>query len=80
MRHDLLIDLRRFEIVLGTQPRAIISFSAKIVDQNGQVKVAKILDDSEEMTSLTPPEAAAAFDRAFGALARELVMWVAATD
>ncbi|UGY12386.1 MlaD family protein [Bradyrhizobium septentrionale] len=76
----LLIDLRRFEIVLGTQPRAIISFSAKIVDQNGQVKVAKILDDSEEMTSLTPPEAAAAFDRAFGALARELVMWVAATD
>jgi phospholipid/cholesterol/gamma-HCH transport system substrate-binding protein len=76
----LLIDLRRFEIVQGAQPRATISLSAKIVDRNGQVKAAKLLEGSEGINSLTPSEAAAAFDRAFGSLARELVMWVASTD
>ncbi|WP_342711686.1 MlaD family protein [Bradyrhizobium sp. B124] len=76
----LLIDLRRFEIVQGPQPRATISLSAKIVDRNGQVKAAKLLEGSEGISSLTPSEAAAAFDKAFGTLARELVMWVAATD
>ncbi|MBR1208478.1 MULTISPECIES: ABC-type transport auxiliary lipoprotein family protein [unclassified Bradyrhizobium] len=75
----LLIDLRRFEIVQGPQPRATISLSAKIVDRNGQVKAAKLLEGSEGISSLTPSEAAAAFDKAFGTLARELVMWVAAT-
>ncbi|PDT75825.1 MlaD family protein [Bradyrhizobium sp. C9] len=76
----LLIDLRRFEIVQGPQPRATISLSAKIVDRNGQVKAAKLLESSEGIGSLTPSEAAAAFDKAFGTLARELVMWIAATD
>ncbi|WP_375787850.1 MlaD family protein [Bradyrhizobium sp. Pha-3] len=76
----LLIDLRRFEIVQGPQPRATISLSAKIVDRNGQVKAARLLEQSEGINSLTPSEAAAAFDKAFGTLARELVTWIAATD
>ncbi|WP_076861427.1 ABC-type transport auxiliary lipoprotein family protein [Bradyrhizobium mercantei] len=76
----LLIDLRRFDIVQGSQPRATISLSAKIVDRNGMVKAAKLLESSEGIGSLAPSEAAAAFDKAFGTLARELVMWIAATD
>ncbi|MGY3610688.1 MULTISPECIES: hypothetical protein [unclassified Bradyrhizobium] len=54
--------------------------SAKIVDQAGQVKVARLFDKTEAIGPLAPSEAAAAFNHTFGALARELVIWVARPD
>ncbi|MGY4403996.1 hypothetical protein [Bradyrhizobium sp. USDA 3315] len=48
--------------------------SAKIVDQNGQVKVARLFDKTEAVGPLAPSEAAAAFNHAFGAFARALVI------
>jgi phospholipid/cholesterol/gamma-HCH transport system substrate-binding protein len=70
----LLVDLRQFEITGAGEPRASIALSAKLVD-GGQVKAARIFQQSAPLDALTPAKAAAAFNRAFDALARELVSW-----
>jgi phospholipid/cholesterol/gamma-HCH transport system substrate-binding protein len=71
----LLIDLRRFEIALGPQPRAIIALSAKLVDAEGHIKAAQLFEETGTIANLAPSNAATAFDNAFGALARKLVTW-----
>jgi phospholipid/cholesterol/gamma-HCH transport system substrate-binding protein len=84
LRHDsgvegaprLLIDLRRFEILREPQPRAVIAFSARIVDAGGRQQAAKVFQQSSAIDQLAPATAAAAFDRAFSALATELIAWV----
>ena len=76
----LLIDLRRFEIVLGPQSRATIALSAKILDRDGHVKAAKLFEETETVVTLAPPNAAVAFDHAFGALARKLVTWASTPE
>ncbi len=75
----LLIDLRRFEIALGPQPKAIIVLSAKIVDPDGHLKAAQLFEEARTIDTLAPANAAAAFDTAFGALARKLVTWASAS-
>lgn len=73
----LLIDLRRFEVASAPEPRAVIALSAKLVDGTGHLKAARIFDRSSPIDGLTVAEAANAFDRAFEALARDVVMWTA---
>lgn len=73
----LLIDLRRFEVASAPEPRAVIALSAKLVDGTGHLKAARIFDSSSPIDSLTVAKAANAFDRAFEALARDVVMWTA---
>jgi phospholipid/cholesterol/gamma-HCH transport system substrate-binding protein len=73
----LVTDLRRFDISIEPAPKATIALSAKITDAAGQVKAGRILEKSAPMDGLTPAQAVAAFDRAFGELAQELVAWVA---
>ncbi|MBR0697858.1 ABC-type transport auxiliary lipoprotein family protein [Bradyrhizobium lablabi] len=73
----LLIDLRRFEIALGARPQAVIALSVRIVDANGKLRAAQLFQESETIDALTPSNASAAFDRAFGALARKLIAWTA---
>jgi phospholipid/cholesterol/gamma-HCH transport system substrate-binding protein len=75
----LLIDLRRFEIALGSQPKVIIVLSAKIVDPGGHLKAAQLFEEARTIDTLAPANAAAAFDTAFGALARKLVTWASAS-
>ena len=72
----LLIDLRQFEITATPEPRATIALSAKLVD-SGQLKAARIFQQSAPIDGLTPAKAAAAFNRAFDALARDIVSWTA---
>lgn len=71
----LLIDLRRFEIALGPQPKAVMALSAKIVGSDGQIKAAQLFEETAPLAALSPDNAATAFDNAFGALARKLVTW-----
>jgi phospholipid/cholesterol/gamma-HCH transport system substrate-binding protein len=73
----LVIDLRRFEITAGPEPRATIAMSAKMVSGAGQVKAARIIEKSAPMDSLAPGKAASAFNRAFDELAHDLIVWVA---
>ena len=76
----LLIDLRQFEIITSPSPRAVIAFSAKLIDTAGHLKGARIFEQSVPVDVISPPNAASAFDRAFAALARELISWMAATS
>ena len=71
----LLIDLRRFDIAFAPEPKANIALSAKLVDGAGHLKAARIFEQSTPIADLTVAHAAGAFDRAFGALARDVVGW-----
>lgn len=73
----LLIDLRRFDIAIAPDPKATIALSAKLIDGTGNLKAARIFEQSAPMGSLTVPQAATAFSRAFDVLARDVVTWTA---
>jgi phospholipid/cholesterol/gamma-HCH transport system substrate-binding protein len=73
----LLIDIRQFDINGAPAPRASISLSAKLVDGSGRLKAARVFEQSAPIDNLRPANAAAAFNRAFEALAQELVLWTA---
>lgn len=73
----LLIDLRRFDIAIAPDPKATIALSAKLIDGTGNLRAARIFEQSAPMGSLTVPQAATAFSRAFDVLARDVVTWTA---
>jgi phospholipid/cholesterol/gamma-HCH transport system substrate-binding protein len=73
----LATDLRRFEVVLSPEPHALISLSAKLIDGTGHLQAARIFEKSAPLDGVAPAKAAAAFNTAFDALARELVLWTA---
>ncbi|MGA8898519.1 ABC-type transport auxiliary lipoprotein family protein [Bradyrhizobium sp.] len=76
-KRRLVTDLRKFEISTELEPRATIALSAKIINEAGQIKAARIIEKSARVDSLAPATAASAFNRAFDELARDLVVWVA---
>jgi len=73
----LVIDLRQFEVTRSPGAQAVVSMSARIVDAGGKIKAAQIFQEAAPMTAVAPPEATSAFDKAFDALARKLVLWTA---
>jgi phospholipid/cholesterol/gamma-HCH transport system substrate-binding protein len=73
----LLIDLRRFDVAVAPNLRVNITLSAKLVDGAGHLKAARIFEQSAPMASLTVPQAAMTFSRAFDMLARDVVTWTA---
>ena len=72
---QLLIDVRRFQIENDLQPTAQIALSAKILDKNGKVIGSRLFEQSEKFDKLEPEAAVAAFNEAFGRLAKEFVAW-----
>jgi phospholipid/cholesterol/gamma-HCH transport system substrate-binding protein len=73
----LLIDLRRFDIAAAPEPKATIALSVKLVDAPGHLAAARVFEQSAAVNGLTGSQAAAAFDQAFDALARDVVEWTA---
>jgi len=73
----LMIDLRQFNVVPSSQAHVSIALSAKLVDGDGTVRAARIFEESAPLDAVTPVKVAAAFNQAFGTLARKLVLWVA---
>jgi phospholipid/cholesterol/gamma-HCH transport system substrate-binding protein len=73
----LTIDLRQFDISTEPQAKATIALSAKVINEAGQVRGARIFEVSAPMDGLTPSKAATAFDRAFADLGRNLIAWTA---
>ena len=71
----LLIDLRRFDIVIAPNQTATIEFSARLLDEERHVKASRIFAQSVPIAELTVPQAATAFSQAFGLLARDVVTW-----
>jgi phospholipid/cholesterol/gamma-HCH transport system substrate-binding protein len=76
----LLLDLRQFEIVTAPQPRAVIALSAKLLDGAGHLRAARVFRQETPVETLTPAAAAKAFNAAFDALSRDLVLWTASNS
>ena len=73
----LVTDLRQFEISIEPDTKVIISLSAKVINEAGDVKAARIFEASAPLTGVIPAKAAAAFDSAFAELGRNLIAWTA---
>jgi phospholipid/cholesterol/gamma-HCH transport system substrate-binding protein len=73
----LVTDLRQFEISAGPDAKVTIALSAKVINEAGQVSGARIFEASAPLKEVTPASAAAAFDRAFAELGRDLISWTA---
>ena len=72
---QLLIDVRRYRIATDAGPVAEVGLSARIVDKTGKVVASRLFEDSEKFDKLEPPAAVAAFNEAFGRIAKEMVGW-----
>jgi phospholipid/cholesterol/gamma-HCH transport system substrate-binding protein len=72
---QLLIDVRRFRIATDSEPAAEIGLSARIIDRNGKVIASRLFEDSQKFDKVEPPAAVAAFDDAFGRIAKEMIAW-----
>src|ERR1700692_2072950 len=72
---QLLVDVRRFRIAVDSEPAAEIGLSARIVDKNGKVIASRLFEDSQKFDKVEPPAAIAAFDDAFGRIAKEMIAW-----
>jgi len=49
--------------------------SARIVDKSGKVMASRLFEDSQKFDKVEAPLAAAAFNDAFGRIAKEMVGW-----
>jgi phospholipid/cholesterol/gamma-HCH transport system substrate-binding protein len=72
---QLLIDVRRFRIATDSGPVAEVGLSARIVDKNGKVIASRLFEDSQKFDKIEPPVAVAAFNDAFGRIARDMIAW-----
>ncbi|HLZ01176.1 MAG TPA: MlaD family protein [Bradyrhizobium sp.] len=71
--YQLLIDIRRFRIAMDSTPTAEIALSARIVDKSGKIIASRLIEQTQPLDRLEP--AAAAFNMAFGRIAKDMVAW-----
>lgn len=74
---QLLIDVRRFRITIDGNPTAEISLSARIVDKSGKVVSSRLFEESAKFDKVDPLAAVAAFNDAFGRIAKGMIFWTA---
>ena len=72
---QLLVDVRHFRIATDPEIAAEIGLSARIVDKNGKVIASRLFEDREKFDKIEPPAAVAAFNEAFGRIARDMIGW-----
>lgn len=72
---QLLIDVRRFQISVDSEPAAEIGLSARIVDKNGKVIASRLFEQRQEFDKVEPRAAAAALNGAFGRIAKGIILW-----
>ncbi len=79
VNYQLFIDLRRFQVSTAPNPVADISFSAKIVGENGQIVGARIFEVAVPASVADEASVAASLNVAFGKAVTELVIWTCNT-
>jgi phospholipid/cholesterol/gamma-HCH transport system substrate-binding protein len=72
---QLLIDVRRFRIAVDSDPAAEIGLSARILDKNGKVVASRLFEESQKFDKVEPSAAVAAFNDAFGRIAKDMIAW-----
>ncbi|MGO3933415.1 ABC-type transport auxiliary lipoprotein family protein [Rhodopseudomonas pseudopalustris] len=74
--YQLLIDLRSFQIA-GREAELVaeVAFGAKIIDKGGKLVAARLFQQSSKLGNPEPAAAVAAFETAFDATAKALILW-----
>jgi phospholipid/cholesterol/gamma-HCH transport system substrate-binding protein len=72
---QLLIDVRRFRVAVDSEPTVEIGLSARILDKSGKVVASRLFEDNQKFDKVEPPAAAAAFNEAFGRIAKDMIAW-----
>lgn len=73
--YQLLVDVRSFRIAVDSDSAAEIGLSGRIVDKSGKVIASRLFEESRKLDKLEPSAAVAAFNDAFGQLARDMIAW-----
>ena len=73
--YQLLIDIRRFQIATDPEPAADIGLSARILNKDGKVVAARLFQDTQKLDKIEPAAASAAFNDAFGRIAKDMIAW-----
>jgi phospholipid/cholesterol/gamma-HCH transport system substrate-binding protein len=73
--YQLLIDIRRFQIATDPEPAADIGLSARILTKDGKVVAARLFQDTQRLDKIEPAAASAAFNDAFGRIAKDMIAW-----
>lgn len=73
--YQLMMDIRRFQIVDSAQPAAEAEIAARLVSGEGKVVAARVFTAKEPVKSKEEGEAARALNVAFGAIAKSLISW-----
>ncbi len=72
---QLLIDVRRFRVAVDSEPTAEVGLSARIIDKSGKVLASRLFEDGQKFDKVEPTAAVAAFDDAFGRIAKDMIAW-----
>jgi phospholipid/cholesterol/gamma-HCH transport system substrate-binding protein len=75
--YRLELSIRGFQIVPGEKPSAVVELTARLVNDKGAVKDARIFKAAEPVQGKDADQVAAALNKAFSAVAQELVEWTA---
>ena len=73
--HQLMIDIRNFRVLNGSEPLATVEFGAKILGEGGRVVDGRVFHATVPAKTTDAAAAAAALDEAFGKAVVELVAW-----
>ncbi|MEO6381228.1 MAG: MlaD family protein [Nitrobacter sp.] len=77
--YQLLIDIRRFQIATDPEPAADIGLSARILNKDGKVVAARLFQGTQKLEKVEPAAASAAFNDAFGRIAKDMIEWTVKT-
>jgi phospholipid/cholesterol/gamma-HCH transport system substrate-binding protein len=75
--YRLELSIRNFQISKNPAPTALVEFSARLVNDKGEIKDARIFKATETVEGTQAAQAAAALNKAFEKAAQELVVWTA---
>jgi phospholipid/cholesterol/gamma-HCH transport system substrate-binding protein len=73
--HRLELSIRNFQIASGPKPAAVVEFSARLLNKDGEVQAARIFSVSVPVDGAEPEQGVKALNEAFAKAARELVTW-----
>jgi phospholipid/cholesterol/gamma-HCH transport system substrate-binding protein len=72
---QIVIDIRHFQINTESGAKAQIGLSVRILDKQGKVLASRLFEQDQAFDKMEPAAAVAAFDAAFGLLAKDIIAW-----
>lgn len=77
--YHLLLNIRKFQIVEGKNLTAEVAFDAQLINHDGKIVGARLIDQRVSAAATDGSPAAQAMSQAFAAAARDLLAWYAQT-